>query len=136
MRRPFLPACLFILSAHSVYAGYEAAAGEPVLGPAPGNQYEVTVATDGTEYLVVWRDWRSGTFERLMATRISADGEVLDPLGVTLAAGSFYFHPRVTWSGHTWEIGWSSTWEARRLSLRRGRPAAGSRCWSGSTAKA
>ncbi|MDY7229175.1 Ig-like domain-containing protein [Hyalangium rubrum] len=57
----------------------------PVLNPGAGTQREPAVASNGTDYLVVWTDTRNeeGTSD-LYATRVSASGDVLDPLGIDL----------------------------------------------------
>lgn len=50
----------------------------PSLGPAEAYQNVPLAATDGTDFLAVWNDYRGGTF----GTRITHDGRVLDPTGL------------------------------------------------------
>ncbi len=75
---------------------------DPLIGPevdvssdsieeAPGNQAEVTIAWGGTEYLVVWRDYRSAGAE-IMGARVTALGELLDYGGIQIGvAGTNYW---------------------------------------------
>jgi hypothetical protein len=53
---------------------------------APGLQWTPDVASDGTNYLVVWTDSQSGTRNDVRAARVAPDGEVLDPGGFLLTA--------------------------------------------------
>ncbi|MCP3099024.1 tandem-95 repeat protein [Myxococcus sp. K15C18031901] len=50
---------------------------QPVVSVEPADQHSPIVATDGTNFLVVWFDTRSGFTENI-ATRVSAQGTVLD----------------------------------------------------------
>jgi hypothetical protein len=52
---------------------------------APGFQYAPAVASDGANTLVVWQDTRSGSDWDIIGTRVSPQGEVLDPAGVALS---------------------------------------------------
>ncbi|EYF01961.1 MYXO-CTERM sorting domain-containing protein [Chondromyces apiculatus] len=61
----------------------EVALGAPVSGPAAGLQTRPGVAWNGTHYLVVWQDDRSGGSD-LWVTRAAADGTLLDPVGTLL----------------------------------------------------
>ncbi|HEX8153543.1 MAG TPA: hypothetical protein VF698_10475, partial [Thermoanaerobaculia bacterium] len=51
--------------------------------PAPGQQYSAAVATNGRDFLAAWTDARSGNPD-IYATRIAADGRVLDPNAIVL----------------------------------------------------
>ena len=52
------------------------------LGPPEGYRNAPMAATDGVDFLAVWNDNRGGTF----ATRITHDGQVLDPTGIFISA--------------------------------------------------
>lgn len=60
-------------------------ASDIVLATAPGDRGRAQVAWNGTNFQVSWLDSRSGTSE-VYTSRVSAEGRVLDPLGVRLAA--------------------------------------------------
>jgi phosphoribosylformylglycinamidine (FGAM) synthase PurS component len=53
----------------------------------PGFQYAPAIASDGANSLVVWQDTRSGTDWDIYGTRVSPQGEVLDPAGVAFSQG-------------------------------------------------
>lgn len=59
----------------------------PVLGPSHVVQRFPAVATNGTDYFVVWEDHRKGA--GILGTRVSASGVVLDTTGIELARGLF-----------------------------------------------
>ena len=79
---------------------------DPAPGPAPRHQMLARVASDGESYLALWVDHRSmigGTF----ATRVSRDGEVLDPLGIRISDEELFLPP-VVWSGSSYFITWTT----------------------------
>ena len=61
-----------------------------------GNQANPRVAWDGKAFLVVWQDFRSGSFYEVYGGRVSAEGKALDPGGVKLAAANGAKHQRYT----------------------------------------
>src|SRR5687768_11483324 len=79
---------------------------EPVPGPAPRNQLLARAASDGENYLALWMDHRT-TLGGTYATRVSRDGEVLDPLGIPISDEELFL-PAVIWSGTSYVITWSS----------------------------
>src|SRR5262245_28825756 len=76
-------------------------------GPAALSQSGAIVASDGDGYLAVWSDGRSGVGMELRATRVTADGEVLDGTGILLFDGTA-FQPSVTWTGTSYLVVWGT----------------------------
>jgi hypothetical protein len=60
-----------------------------------------TVASNGREFFALWQDSRS-----LMAwgSRISPDGQPLDPLGIVIADIQWSISPIVVWGGSSWIV--------------------------------
>jgi hypothetical protein len=64
------------------------ARGEPVYGSAAGDQEVPAVAFDGRNYLVVWCDYRSGSWD-IYGARVSASGSVIDDtLGIAICTAT------------------------------------------------
>ena len=55
-----------------------------IIAKAKDFQKRPRVAWSGSEWLVVWQDWRSGKSYDIYAARVSGDGKVLDPEGVAV----------------------------------------------------
>jgi hypothetical protein len=75
-----------------------------VLSTSANEQRSPAVAFDGTNYLVAWADWRSESGWDIYATRVSADGNVLDPAGILVAAGGVT--PAVAFGGTNYLVVW------------------------------
>jgi hypothetical protein len=70
-------------------------------------QTSPAIACDGTGYLVVWADRRADTSD-IYASRVTADGRVLDPDGIVVSAGTdFQGDPAVTFDGTNYVVVWS-----------------------------
>ena len=77
------------------------------MSTAANAQTGPAVACDGSGYLVVWADRRVDTSD-IYATRVTADGRVLDPDGIVVSAGTdFQGDPAVTFDGTNYVVVWS-----------------------------
>jgi hypothetical protein len=78
----------------------------PVYGPADGNQYSPAVAHGGTNFLVVWHDYRSGESD-IYGARVSGNGTVLDISGIRIStAPSYQYTPAVAHDGTNFLVVW------------------------------
>jgi hypothetical protein len=88
---------------------------QPIDGPAPASQDLPDIASDGTNYLVVWSDNRNSSgpvFETdIYAARVSPVGTVLDPTGIRLTFGTSTqaYQPKVVWDGASYLVVWVQT---------------------------
>ena len=72
-----------------------------------GDQSGAKVAWGGENYLVVWQDWREGTW-MVYGARVDADGNVLDPDGFPIAGGAEWVgSPAVASDGTNFFVVWS-----------------------------
>lgn len=111
------PVALFFLFAATLSA-FETPVGTPVYGDPTRLQYASAVASDGDGFFAVWRDQRGGG-ERIIGTRLTANGDVLDLTGIDIG-GSSTTPPRtpgVVWSGTSWVVVWFA--EDRQLMAAR-----------------
>jgi Fibronectin type III domain/PKD domain len=81
-----------------------------------GEQVEPAIAFDGVNYLVIWRDTRTGSGPSsdtdIYGTRVGPDGTVLDPAGIAIStAPSVQGEPALTFDGTNYLAVWS---DARR----------------------
>jgi hypothetical protein len=69
------------------------------------------IAWDGTNFLVVWNDLRSGTLYDIYAARIAPDGTVLDPDGIPVSTdvSSDQITPAVAWDGTNFLVVWEDS---------------------------
>lgn len=72
---------------------------------APFDQTAPAVASDGTNFLVVWRDTRS-PLGGLYATRVDFRGIPLDETGIRIGGDG---EPEVVWTGSSYLITWMET---------------------------
>ncbi|MGD9140634.1 MAG: T9SS type A sorting domain-containing protein [bacterium] len=91
----------------SVGPGFEVG-GDVVLGPANEYQVQSSVAFDGTNYLVVWADYRSRSSYDVFGARVALDGTVLDPGGFIISAAEDYQDsPAVAFDGTNYLVVWT-----------------------------
>jgi hypothetical protein len=77
-----------------------------VVSRAPLNQRYGAAAFDGTNYLVVWQDRRSGDFD-IFASRVAPTGVVLDTGGIPVSrAPDWQTEPTVAFDGTNYLVFW------------------------------
>jgi len=68
-----------------------------LISSAANSQEDVAVAFDGTEFLVVWQDWRDGGYPDIAGARVTNAGAVLDPGGIAISTDAdVQRYPKVT----------------------------------------
>ncbi|HYI00274.1 hypothetical protein [Hyalangium sp.] len=73
-----------------------------------GEQYDPDVASDGTDYFVVWTDYRSGTNNDIYGARVSGAGVVQDTSGLALCTETVNQHaPQVVYDGTSYLAAWA-----------------------------
>jgi hypothetical protein len=90
-------------------ASPEVLVGQAVPTPATLLRFLPSVASNGTDFFVVWMDNRSGS-SSIIGTRVNRDGDVLDPYGTSIAAARSTSAPRVVWDGESYLVVWTQ-WE-------------------------
>ena len=76
------------------------------ISTAAGSQTYPAVAFDGTNYLVVWDDSRSGTYH-IYGTRVSKGGAVLEPGGIAISTAAYnQRYPAVAFGGTDFLVVW------------------------------
>jgi hypothetical protein len=77
------------------------------ISEATGGQMNPRVAFDGTNYLVVWYDSRSGSSYDIYGTRVAQDGTVLNPAGIAIStAANYQYFPDVSFDGINYMVVW------------------------------
>jgi hypothetical protein len=90
--------------------GPELPVGDPVTSSASNSQLAPAVTWNGTDFLVVWQDFRSGTNYDIYAARVSGAGSVLDPAGIPVAAAAnLQFAPAVAANGTDFLVVWQDS---------------------------
>jgi len=80
-------------------------AGIIISNPDSG-QGHVSIAFDGTNYLVVWEDWRNGSPD-IYGSRVTTSGLVLEPSGIPISTGSNSQQcPSVAFDGLNYMVVW------------------------------
>jgi hypothetical protein len=112
--------CLALPAFSALGPSIEVPVAPPVIGRAAGTQDWPRVATDGRDFFAVWVDWRAGT-KSVFGTRVLADGTVLDPTGILIAASGDV--PGLVWDGANyvvvWREGYSNSYPDYRVSFIR-----------------
>ena len=98
--------------------GARVSSGGSVLDPGgfpvssePDTQDQVALAFDGTNYVVVWQDFRSSSeHDDVYGARVSPAGEVLDPSGISLVgAVNPEAAPAIGFDGTNYLVVWDDT---------------------------
>ncbi|MHB8874871.1 MAG: hypothetical protein ACYC8T_14375, partial [Myxococcaceae bacterium] len=78
-----------------------------VISTEANQQFSPDVAWDGTNYLVVWRDYRSGIGPDIYGARVNASGAVQDASGIAIStAANDQLNPAVAWNGANYLVVW------------------------------
>ncbi len=73
-------------------------------GPAPGDQDFADIAFDGTNYFVVWQDWRNGD---IYGARVTSTGILLDTFGIPICTTwATQEYPSVAFDGTNYLVVW------------------------------
>jgi hypothetical protein len=73
----------------------------------PLSQKYPVVAFNGTDYVVVWQDDRSGTSSDIYGARVAVDGSLLDPDGVAISTASYdQRFPAISFDGTNCLVVW------------------------------
>ena len=84
----------------------EVAVGGTATVNAPYGRWYPSVASNGDGFFAVWIDQRGYAFDSIVGTRISADGQILDPHGLVLGLGRTE-PPQVVWDGSAYQVVWT-----------------------------
>lgn len=77
-----------------------------IVSNATNNQLNPSVASNGSGYLVVWEDFRGGTYD-IYGTRLTLAGQALDPLGIAISrVADDQRFPAVASSGAGYRVVW------------------------------
>ncbi len=87
--------------------------GEAVYGPASGAQLPTAIASDGTDYLVVWNDLRDGSWD-IYGARVAMDRSLLDSSGIAISiAAKDQGHASVAFDGTSYFVVWEDARNGR-----------------------
>jgi len=83
---------------------------EPILNSTSFSAYHPNVAFDGENYFVIWEDPRNREefYDCLVGARVSPEGQVLDPTGLTLLCGMDFYYASIDFDGENYQIVWEA----------------------------
>lgn len=74
---------------------------------ASNTQADPSVAFDGVNYFVVWRDERSGDYADIYGARVDPSGIVLDTVGIEICAAEYWQgYPSITFDSTNFVVAW------------------------------
>jgi len=76
------------------------------ISTAGGDQLAPSVAFDGTNYMVVWRDLRDDENISIYGARVTQTGTVLDPSGIVVVQACWPANPAIAFDGTDYLIAW------------------------------
>lgn len=79
------------------------------IGATPDNQRYPSVASDGSDFLVVWADWRDpeSYSPDIYGARVDSGGNVLEPLGIPISVDAGYeTEPTIASDGSDYMVAW------------------------------
>jgi hypothetical protein len=79
-----------------------------VISAATSSQRSPAVASNGSDFLVVWKDVRGGSYYDIYGARVTGAGALLDPGGLAISTASFdQQDPAVAWNGTNYLVAWA-----------------------------
>ncbi|MEO0074099.1 MAG: hypothetical protein ABIK43_05525, partial [candidate division WOR-3 bacterium] len=77
------------------------------ISSATDDQGYPAVAFDGSNYLVVWADWRTVSYSDVYGARVSPAGVVLDSQGIAISSAAYdQWYPDVAFDGTNYLVVW------------------------------
>jgi len=78
-----------------------------VITQAAGNQRFPALAFDGSNFLVVWEDNRSGSDDDIFGARVTPRGDFLDTAGIVISqAADYHGSPALAFDGSNFLVAW------------------------------
>jgi hypothetical protein len=91
--------------------------GIPISSATYGQLYP-SVAFDGTNYLVVWSDYRSNNISDIYGARVTPTGTVLDPNGIQIStAANSQWSPSVASDGTNYLVVWEENRDSTSMDI-------------------
>ncbi len=75
------------------------------ISTALNGQFSPALASDGTNWLVIWQDNRGGGFD-VLGARVAPSGSVLDPIGFLVSTTPNSRSPEIAWGGTNFLVVW------------------------------
>lgn len=88
--------------------GSEKAASPIAAAPTPGGDVPEAVATDGTDFLVVWSTSWGANLHGIFAAKVTESGAVSPMPALRLASGTTVTDPAVVWTGSSYLVLWDA----------------------------